>query len=86
MKNKLIAWALIIIGAVPVLVNCLLYMMARLDYSITIRDQSQYDFYVKYGIGTILTAFFAGILMIVIGTIMLKKEKQSSFLMFRIWI
>lgn len=77
MKKKLIAWVLIIAGFIPVVLKSVLYFMARLDYSFTIGSQKLYDFYSAYGAGIILAAFFAGIVMIVAGLTMLKKEKYS---------
>jgi hypothetical protein len=76
-KRKLIAWILIISGFIPVIFKSILYLMARLDYSVTIESRKLYDFYSAYGTGIIITAFFAGIVMIVAGLTMLKKEKYS---------
>ncbi|HEX2976566.1 MAG TPA: hypothetical protein VHO68_11580 [Bacteroidales bacterium] len=78
MKRKIIAYGLILAGAVPVLIQLILYFAGRLGTPIQINDEKLYNFYYKYGFGLVIFGFFAGIVMIVIGMNMLKKDKMTA--------
>ncbi len=76
--NKLaIAWVLIIIGFVPIIVKVILSIAAGIDYPIQfqIENESVVAIFKEYGVGIIIGSYFAGILMVVIGFMILKKER-----------
>lgn len=75
MNKKLIAWLLIIPGGALVAVYMVLNIMGRLEMKIEIENENFLNFYREYGVGTLLGMFVAGIIMIVIGRMILKKEK-----------
>jgi hypothetical protein len=78
MKRKLIAYGLIVLGGIPVLVKIILTIMGRLDQPLVINNEKLYNFYVENGVGITIGGFFIGIIMIVIGRMMLKKDKAAS--------
>jgi hypothetical protein len=75
MKRKLIAYGLIIVGAIPVIIKVALTFMARTDMNLEVNNEGFVKFYNEYGTGIIIGGFFAGIIMIVIGYMMLKKDR-----------
>lgn len=78
MKRKLIAYGLLVAGAVPVLFRIIIYIAAVTGNPIVIENEKLYNFYNEYGVGMLIFGFFAGILMIVIGLTMLKKDRMKA--------
>lgn len=78
MNKKLKAYLLIGFGCIPVLIKIVIQVMSRTGQTIVFHNQKLYNLYAGYATGAIILGFFIGILMIVIGTMILKKEKARE--------
>jgi hypothetical protein len=78
MKKKLIAYCLIILGALPIIGRIIFAVLAEQNQPIYINNDFIVDLFSKYGAGIIIGSYFIGLIIMVVGFYMLKKEKFKS--------
>lgn len=78
MKKKLIAYCLIILGALPIIGRIIFAVLAEQNQPIYINNDFIVELFAKYGAGIIIGSYFIGLIIMVVGFYMLKKEKFKS--------
>lgn len=71
MKKKLIAYGLIILGVLPIIGKIIFTVLAR-------GNNHFVDLFSKFGNGFIFIIYFIGVILMIIGFYMLKKEKFKT--------
>lgn len=71
MKKKLIAYVLIILGVLPIIGKIIFTVLAR-------GNNHFVDLFSKFGSGFIFIIYFIGVILMIIGFYMLKKEKFKT--------
>jgi hypothetical protein len=78
MKKKIIAYSLIVLGALPIIGKIIYTILARSNQTIIINNDFIVDLFSKYGAGIVIGSFLVGVILMVVGFYMLKKEKSRT--------